>query len=324
MKYVVNGYIPFSIPDDGPEDDDRPFYSAIEELLHLSQKVTLPFGPVMTQANFSIVESSNALKLLPELRQVRYPTTEIIAITIALDTDESAWSVSYGFQKRIFDILNILCLAKPGWFWFQQGLITVEDCDGKTLQRDETPMWFNYFHFAVMESKRVRWPTFSNIEIDRVWAWYLKHLSSTDSMSGTPVGRALNALSYLFHDTLLGANSEELFWALLGIEALYGTGSASIQTLLDQKTQLVLGHRKEFKKKFSQMYNFRSRFVHGGLDFPNNVTFEETDRYEDYFKEIGEIKGLAVAILLATLQAMIKNNWNSLEFNLSLSGNSSI
>ena len=69
------------------------------------------------------------------------------------------------------------------------------------------------------------------------------------------------------------------------------------------------------------MYNFRSRFVHGDLDFPNSVTFEETDRYVDYFMEIGEIKGLAVAILLATLQAMIINNWSSLEFSLSLSGN---
>ncbi len=323
MKYIVNGYIPFSIPDDGPEVDDRPFFAAIEELLDLSQRVRLPFGPVMTQANFTKVERRNALKLLPKLRQLRYPTTEIIAITITLDTDESAWSVFYGFQKRIFDVLNILCLAKPGWFWFQEGLITVEDCDGEILEKDETPMWFNYFHFAVMESKRVRWPNFSNIEISRVWEWYLKHISSTDSMSETPVGRALNALSYLFHDGLLGANSEELFWALLGIEALYGSGTASIQSLLDKKTQLVLGHRKEFKKKFSQMYNFRSRFVHGDLDFPNNVTFKETDRYADYFMEIGAIKGLAVAILLATLQTMIKNNWSSLEFSLSLSGNCS-
>lgn len=158
-----------------------------------------------------------------------------------------------------------------------------------------TPLWFSHIHFSVAYSRKIGWPALENVPIKHIWEWFFDHTRSVDGISQSKVGRALNAYSYLFHESLLGFNPEDLFWALLGIEALYAEGALGIQSQVDKKTQLVLGKRKEHKKIFGKMYSFRSRFIHGDLDFANREVLNLMDEpVSKYLNEMGRAKDIAI------------------------------
>lgn len=52
-----------------------------------------------------------------------------------------------------------------------------------------------------------------------------------------------------------------------GLEALYCQGNSNLPGQLNVKSTLLLGDRVSFKKDFNKMYDYRSRFVHGDLNF---------------------------------------------------------
>lgn len=70
------------------------------------------------------------------------------------------------------------------------------------------------------------------------------------------------------------------------------------------------------------MYDFRSRFLHGDYDFDGPVLLGDAEEVVGkYSAELIESISLAVAILTATLQEMIKRNWTSLNFSYEVAGN---
>lgn len=64
------------------------------------------------------------------------------------------------------------------------------------------------------------------------------------------------------------------------------------------------------------MYEFRSRFMHGDLDFPPLYLMGDAakpfERYQD--RQI-EAVNLGVAILAASLQELIHRNWAGVDFS---------
>ena len=84
---------------------------------------------------------------------------------------------------------------------------------------------------------------------------------------------------------------------------------------VNEKVQLVLGEITEFKKSIKNMYNFRSRLVHGDLDIPSIIGENYQDqRIERYDVELYHSALLSLAILVSTFQWMIENNQTELIF----------
>ena len=81
------------------------------------------------------------------------------------------------------------------------------------------------------------------------------------------VGRAISASSYLIKQQAYDVSPVDLVWALLAIEALSATGNEGLKNQLMTKSELLLGKRFAYKKRFQRIYDFRSRFVHGDIDF---------------------------------------------------------
>jgi len=108
----------------------------------------------------------------------------------------------------------------------------------------------------------------------------------------------------------------DLVWSMIGLEALYEKGNADITSQLVEKTQALFGPQADFKKDVRRMYDYRSRLVHGDLDFPGHF-FEYLD--EGFSEESGRYAAIASAILVATLQEMCLRGIYSLEFKYSLS-----
>ncbi len=87
-----------------------------------------------------------------------------------------------------------------------------------------------------------------------------------------------------------------------------------------EKIWLFLGEQETHKKDITRLYSYRSAFVHGGCDFPGiNCSYlpKELDT-EKQDKKLIESSSLAQAILVATIQELVRQGWTGLDFSYSV------
>lgn len=254
-------------------------------------------------------------------RHPRIDNLDFLKVTLDFDLDrlsalyekDNRESPDFLILKRIEHILIVCNIAVPGIFDWHGGSLSL---NGKEIWRISTR--YNEFDFALEKSKDLSWPLLDTLDIEQVWRWYFKHEKGLEKVSSSPTERALNALSHLFTssgDWEFGS----IFWALLGLEALYCKGNNNLQSQLVEKTELFLGKRTAFKKEVGRMYDFRSRFIHGNINFPNKFSYDDiSDEWNKYLESYQSSFHLATAILLATIQKLIKTNKDSIDFELVL------
>jgi hypothetical protein len=171
---------------------------------------------------------------------------------------------------------------------------------------------------AADAAKQMGWPHLDTLEIQTVWRWAAKHHRTLEAFDRTSLGRALCAFSRLFeHKT--ADEPLQLLWALVGLEALYVQGKAEVAQQVREKSQVLLGKQVAFKKKITQMYDFRSRFVHGDLDFPGLCLIGDArETIANFDNELLDAVGMAVAVLAGTIQEIIRRDWAGLHFDYSV------
>lgn len=209
------------------------------------------------------------------------------------------------------DTISSLCLAAnvavPGVMDISKRYLFV---DQKYLET--TSGCRNDLEHSSEMSDRYNWPKLNELELKNVWEWIVGVPGFCSGETKTSVGRAIGALSYLFSSDNIESNDLALVWSLIGLEALYGDENVGMKAQLMEKSELVLGKRISHKKVFGEMYDFRSRLVHGDKNFGykgvNGVLEEE------YSYKIMDMNALASAVLIATLQYMCLNNLYDLEF----------
>lgn len=166
---------------------------------------------------------------------------------------------------------------------------------------------------SLSDIENLKWPTYKNTKFIKVWEWFLKNEFSFEKHSKSNTERALNAFTHLFKDNHVDSVFD-LFWSLIGIETLYCSGKEGLSEQIFNKTQVVLGELKDYKKRLKQMYDFRSRLIHGDLDIPPNH-YDLNDKDEEQFQQsLYDSTILAVAILTATLQTMVNEDRKSVKF----------
>lgn len=216
-------------------------------------------------------------------------------------------------------ILNAALFAKPGAFSAAAPIIASQGVH-------ETHNWFDdsvmgIEPMCVKLAMQHRWPPLNNMDLAKAFSWAIELDGFRDAYAVGLFGRALGALRYLAAPG--HGNATRIFWAVLGLEALYGHGRGEgLKEQLLSKSELFLGSRKEHKKAFGKIYDYRSSFVHGGRDFPFfNCSKEASAQYEKYMEDDFKMTSLAIAVLISTLQKVAKQNRKSLEFGYSLIDN---
>jgi hypothetical protein len=175
-------------------------------------------------------------------------------------------------------------------------------------------------NLIVSDALKRGWPQFEQIEVQTVMNWLEKVPGLRDRHAENRLSRALAAASNLFKDGWGDSNELELVWALLGLEALYARGNQGLQEQLSSKTEAYLGPRATQKKDFANMYNFRSRFLHGDIDFPYAYSeANATPQAEKYLDDRIESETVAAGLLYATLQRMCIEGRLSLDFHYAVS-----
>jgi hypothetical protein len=160
------------------------------------------------------------------------------------------------------------------------------------------------------------WPAFLELPIDVCWRWATKIPDFVEGVGRQPAGRALAALSYLFRASPRSDSSLDAVWALLGLEAIYTRSNISLREQILAKSEVMLGKPDAFVKRVGKMYDFRSRFLHGDVDFP--LRHAPFDEMRGFHEDHREMTSTSIALLIATLQRMVSRDAHELVFEYQL------
>jgi len=225
------------------------------------------------------------------------------------EKDKYLEEISYEFQDQVFQFIVLSQIAKPGTIKSRRGDVCLNE---RVLRSFYSTI--SIHRESLDDVKSLKWPNYMNLKIIDVWNWFNENDFSSQRFSKSKTEIALNAFSKLFGSDLSNI-SIDLIWSLIGIEALYCSGKEGLSEQIFKKTQVFLGEILDFKKRLKQMYDFRSRLIHGDLNIPPNHYYDDGDEENVKFEE--DLYGstiLAVAVLTATLQKMVHEKRNCLNF----------
>lgn len=221
------------------------------------------------------------------------------------------------FEHEVDVFLLAANIARPGALSVVEGYGFVDDhfIDGTK------PFFADRLFGAMSASAATGWPKMILPPIDETWKWLHASRVLVDGVGVEPLGRALSALSHITSHTPSSSSSVDLFWVLLGLEALYAKGNVGLKEQLLGKTEVILGPRTENKRLFGAVYDFRSRLIHGDVDVPLRFSqFDAVEKFERFHEELHRNENLALAALLGTLHWMITHKVHSLDFAYALRG----
>jgi len=283
----------------------------------------------------AILKNNTVAKFKLDNRQTRIDWRDLGICTIDIDIDLEKVSNSFSDKEKkefeeynidlqvitkelccdevksyLYDFCVAFCLAYPGLFEFGSAEIT--------LGEYKIPIGgcFSTVQEVYLQSVEQKWPEISVLSAKKVWKWINQKTNFRKGISETALDRALNALTYLFNP----ASYEDLLYCLMGIEAIFNSNQQyGIMEQIKTKCELLFGEIKN-KKAISDMYNTRSRFIHGQLNFPSK--FNPNDATDEFYKFISKdykkTLDTASGILIASLQKYVINDASYLTTEMKL------
>lgn len=218
-------------------------------------------------------------------------------------------------EKRFYDLIITVNIASPGAIEVSKGNVYIENIIYKKTEGIVSTLK-GVYDFSV----KYKWPTLKKLEIKKTWNWITNQDGFMNGLGGTSLDRALSAFSYVFYFDYNEENIDlDLFWTMIGLEALYANNGIGINEKIVQKSQALLGVQHEYKKIFKGMYDTRSRFIHGDMNFPGKFhIFDATESFDKFFNNVSESSFMAKSVLVATFQEMVSKQINEINFKYKL------
>lgn len=263
------------------------------------------------QLYYQNTEGFQTLEAFAEARLEKYPIRTTISIFVdTTETNELIVNQSIkNLSQHLFLLSNLAC---PG----------ILDFDGSMIKPNKERLTLSKYTFeeSLTESYVRGWPTINSIPFNIAFDWYNKLGVWNKSIASTNMEKALFAImNYCSEEKM---NPSRLIWIAHAIESLYETPHLSILNSIRERIALFLDikENKQFKRKVNDFYEYRSKFVHGGLPIaiPSIDFFDET--HGSYFNKLFEVERFGLAIIIATVQKLILNNWSKLNFSTTYKG----
>lgn len=214
------------------------------------------------------------------------------------------------FEKRISDLVVATNLAYPGSFRITKGAYVQNGKYVAGLDKLQS----SFLKYTLDFCRKIGYPSIKKIDLVKVWDWLNQFKNYNVGFSDSKVERALNCFTFLLEKK----EPEKLFYAIMGIEALYAIGNSGIQEQVRSKSEIFLGKQEGFKKIYSNMYNFRSRFIHGDLNFPAKHSYCMDGRDSKFNKTKQESTYFAIGLLVASLQKLCLLNKLDINFEIKI------
>lgn len=238
-----------------------------------------------------------------ELRKkYSYTEEQILSVRISEIVEE--------LKKTINDFRIAMNIAFPGFFDTHGGYIFVENEKYEDLETSISGSLLG----AVLGARKKQWPKVEILQIRQTWNWMLKRKDFINAMGSKPIERALSAFTHIFDAN----NYEDLFYSLIGIEAIYTSGKQGVLEQLREKSVAIFGEPENYKNSLSKMYDIRSRFMHGTLNFPSKYyIYDAIEEFDEFMiKEYTQCLEMAEALLVATIQQFVINDAEELKYHL--------
>lgn len=211
------------------------------------------------------------------------------------------------FNKRIQDLIFACNIANFGSVSIEEYII-FQDQKLYIIGGGKTD--YNILFEARHKGEIWQYPNLSEISLDKVWNWLINREDFLEGYSQSAITRALLNLIEVAHSE----DNVKLFRAVMGIEALYTKSKNNLMEQVREKTQILLGTQTNFKKLYSKMYELRSKFIHGELNFPTKINVEFSKRHESYMEDLNEATYFAVLLLGASIQKLVIKDWHEIHF----------
>ncbi|WP_079480600.1 hypothetical protein [Halobacillus salinus] len=257
------------------------------------------------------------------------PYKEIVELPVKMDFEESILKsvredirekhVYHYLEHILSNLFMAINLSAPGSISFY---------NNELRKSKEIRFIYEYtgelLESAYVESLDLEWPIINKIPLIDTWNWLQSLNSGVAQVAKTQTEKAL--LSLLTICKGQGFSPTDLIWITLSLESLYETPKAQISKLLLDRISLFLDIPIENKRKHIKMirdlYDVRSRFVHGELNIVHpNLNDILDERLLEELDIIITNTEVGLCIIISTLQKMIKNNWTSIHFEEKFFGN---
>lgn len=346
MDLELNVYLPFLSPLPITDDETKKFQIAIEDFCNLSGKLTLashivdelvPEIWILEPSSSEEDQANKYLETLSSVKDLARPSprsSSIVKISTKVsvnydyiegydpggnvtryegETAEQLYSLTIG--SELLDYIHRLIVAANishvGLLPSDKGVLVSKN----GINEIESTSNVQSLAWAKEYALSLGWPSIKTLSISDAWDWISTQKGFIEGFGASPTGRSLNALTHLLRPVNSIDEGTELFWSLVGLEALYTKGNSGLQQQVKEKSQTLLGPQDSHKKEIGRMYDFRSRFVHGDLDFFGAHPSEETiEKQEKHRRNLVDSVNLAQSMLVATLQTLIVRGWDEPDF----------
>lgn len=284
------------------------------------------------EINFTINEKETNVKLKVE-EENNEEKKKLLILTMKINKEKYRYSIENTLEKNnekkeIIELCHVIRVFEEFEDQIRNFMIAVNIAYPGLLEVSKINFGINSTFYCVRENRissllisvneaRIdNWPKMNVIKIDKVWNWLKKREGFMRGMSTNAIERALCALSYIYNST----SYEDLFYTMIGIEAIYVRNKEGILQQIKEKTKALFGEPPDYMKRLKHMYNVRSRFIHGELNFPLSYRMEiqtkEFCKFSD--EEYWDSRNFAQAILVASIQQHILRDKEEIEFELNV------
>lgn len=314
---LLTAYLPIPMPSEPQNNFKVAAGDMIDELCALSGILEFPLEKYgVSQVTIELVETpfKNQTGLEQWIEPKDIDECKIIRITTEINTELHWLYLIDIFQKRVIDLIVAANIAHLGSLENHEGFIFKDERPCSSIRSISAFSLREVSSFTLSKG----WPKLQKLDFAKVWIWALKQPGFLVGFGGGPTGRAINAFTHLFESQ---GYAIDLLWAMVGLEALYVVGQG-VSEQVREKVWLLLGKRETHKREITQLYTFRSKFVHGGLDFlgmhclPPDGLATTVEKHTD---DLIDSASLAQAILVATLQELVRRDWSALSFSYTAS-----
>lgn len=233
-----------------------------------------------------------------------------VEITSRNKFSKHGWYPEFFVQSYLYDLFIVLNLALPGAADFFN--VAVETVGLGHPERLD----LSAYYFETAFRSRGQWPTLQYIDPRAVSVWFNRVRTGFDQVPDTPIERAMFAMLHVCRSS---GRPEDIVWLFYAFESLFQTRVGENYSALLERICLLLQpdstQEKNLRKNMRAMYDFRSSFVHGGLQIIHPMHNEVMDkRVDESYSKIVELSQYGAKLLLACLQRYIQKGWHEVRY----------
>ncbi|WP_421860688.1 hypothetical protein [Parvibaculum sp.] len=219
-------------------------------------------------------------------------------------------------QNFLYDFVLIMNLATPGCCNFYRA-----ELRGGRLPSDVS-LSNHYFEVTCFDGTDRRWPATTFVPLEDVVAWYSVIRCGISQVPASRLEKAVFALMHLVREDL---SPSTIIWLFYALETLFDTRAGENFRVLRERIvkllQLEPMREKQLSKRLRQLYDLRSSFVHGNLEVIHPLRGELFDpSFDKIYGELIDAADFGFALLVRSLQEIIKRRWREIEFSEVLTG----